>query len=225
MATSTKTPSAPAPKPGDDPCAITAARLMACCPLLKPEAAEIHAAALEAARAIAELNTSRRVRHFLAQCAHETGGFRRLVESLVYRDPVRLDSLFSAVRDVQHARALIAGGEQAIANCVYANRCGNGDARSFDGWTYRGRGYLQVTGRANYRKIGTEVGLPLEGQPELLGEPKSAAIAAATYWRLHGINTAADADNVRYVTQRINPALAGLDDRIAWNGAFRAIYP
>lgn len=208
-----------------DPCAITPARLLSFCPLLKVADAEVHAAALEAARAEADLTTTRRVRHFLAQVAHETGGFARLTENLNYRDPVRLDQLFKAVRDVNHARTLIAGGPQAIANCVYAGRLGNGDARSFDGWNYRGRGYLQITGRANYREIGKSLGLPLEDDPDMLARPAEAALAAARYWKWRDINSAADADDIRAVTARINPALAGLDDRIARCGRIRPIYP
>jgi putative chitinase len=215
----------PNARPKDDPCAITALRLMAVCPLLKDGDAAAHAGALEAVRLEAGLITTRRVRHFLAQCAHETGGFARLVESLVYRDPARLCDLFSAVRDVHHARGLIAGGPQAIANCVYAGRLGNGDSRSWDGWNYRGRGYLQITGRANYVAAAKALGLPLDAQPELLAEPKIAAKAAAHFWRVHGIGADADRDDTKAVTAQINPALEGLDSRIAWVGRFRVIYP
>jgi len=213
------------PNQAVDPCAITAGLLMAVCPLLRADEAAVHAAALEAARGLADLTTPGRVRHFLAQCAHETGGFKRLEESFVYRDPARLDALFSAVRDIHHARGLMAGGPAAIANCVYACRMGNGDARSFDGWNFRGRGYLQVTGRDNYRVVGKALGLPLTNEPHLLAQPPIAAKAAAEYWRAHGINGGADADDVVGVTRAINPALAGLDDRTAWLGRFRAVYP
>jgi putative chitinase len=198
---------------------------MAVAPLLRDTEAFLYARALEGARPLAELNTPRRVRHFLAQCAHETHGFTRLTENLNYRDPARLDALFSAVRDVHHARGLIAAGPQAIANTVYAGRHGNGDMRSFDGWNYRGRGFLQVTFRDNYRELGRITGMPLDVHPELLEQPDAAAMAAAGYWSWKAVNRAADADDVRGVTQLINPALAGLDERIAWCGRFREIYP
>lgn len=208
-----------------DPCAITASDLLAASPQLRPDMASVHAAALEAVRAEAELTTPVRVRHFLAQCAHESAGFTRLAESLAYRDPVRLDETFRAVRDVHHARALIAGGPQAIANCVYAGRYGNGDARSFDGWNYRGRGYLQLTFRDNYVEAGRALGLPLDAQPELVAQPPVAAKVAAWFWRSHRINLAADHDDVAGVTGRINPALDGLDSRKAWVERFRRFYP
>lgn len=207
------------------PEAITADRLVTLAPTLRPWLAEEHAAALEAARLSADLTTTTRVRHFIAQCAHETGGFARLIENLNYRDPVKLDRLFSKVRGQAHARMLIAAGPEAIANCVYANRIGNRNEASGDGWRYRGRGYLQVTGRANYIEIGEAIGLQLETTPGLLASPPHAAEAAARYWRWKGINAAADHDDVRAVTAKINPALAGLDDRIAWLGRARRVWP
>jgi putative chitinase len=213
------------PPPKIDPCAITVDRLLSVAKLIPRDQAPAHARALEGARVLAQLNTTNRVRHFLAQCAHETAGFTRLTESLIYSDPVRLDALFSAVRDVHHARGLIAGGPQAVANCVYACRMGNGDARSFDGWNFRGRGYLQVTGRANYAMVAQRTGLPLLQHPEMLGYPEEAAQAAAAYWVERDVNAEADRDDVKGVTGRINPALVGLDDRMAWVGRFRAVYP
>lgn len=218
-------PQTPPTVPEVAPCVITAARLRAVIPGFDPIDAERHAAALEAVRADADLTTTRRVRHFLAQVAHETQGFRRLTENMMYRNAARLDGLFSAVRDIAHARALVAAGPQAIANCVYAKRGGNGDARSFDGWNFRGRGYLHHTFRDGYAELQRETGLPLLKSPELLENPVEAARAAAAWWRLRGMNARADTDDVRAVTRVINPALAGIDDRIAWSGRFRPIYP
>ena len=187
--------------------------------------ATLHACALDRARSAAELTTPERVRQFLAQVAHETGGFSRLVESLRYSDPARLDKMFSRVNGLAHARQLIAAGQIATANCVYANRNGNGGPASGDGWRYRGRGYLQITGRANYRQIGELIGMDLERRPEQLEDHDAAAAAAALYWRHHRINQAADVGDVLTVTRRINPALAGLDDRKAWLGRARKVWP
>jgi putative chitinase len=213
------------PQTPHDPCAITAMALLAACPLLKPDDAETHAQALEAAREIGDLTTPGRVRHFLAQCAEETGGFQRLVENFNYRSAEHLDATFSAIRDIGQARALMASGPQAVAAWVYAGRFGNGDARSMDGWSFRGRGYLEITFRDNYRWIGGLIDEPLEAEPERLARPAIAARAAAAYWRARGCNARADRDDVRAVTAAINPALEGLDQRTAFCGAFRRLYP
>lgn len=208
---------------GPDAAQITVAKLRRLVPGL--EDATLHACALDRARDAAELTTPERVRQFLAQVAHETGGFNTLVENLRYRDAARLDKLFSRVNGLTHARQLIAGGPVAIANCVYANRNGNGGPASGDGWRYRGRGYLQITGRGNYRQIGRLIGMDLEERPEQLEDHDAAAAAAALYWRHHRINEAADVGDVLTVTRRINPALAGLDDRGAWLGRARKVWP
>jgi len=209
----------------DDPCAITAERLSVFTAHPATSEIAVHAQALEAAREAADLTTPGRVRHFLAQTAHETGGFTRLVESFRYSDAARLDRLFSAIEDIADARRLMAAGPEAIANRVYANRVGNGGERSGDGWRFKGRGYLQITGRANYRALADLIGLNLEFEPERLEEPAYAAAAAALYWRNREINDRADADDLVGVTHLINPALAGLDDRLAWLGRARRIWP
>jgi putative chitinase len=205
---------------------ITGAALRALRPGLPKARAEAYGVALEAARPTAVLDQARRVQHFMAQVAHESGGFRALSESFAYRDAVRLDRLFSAVRGPAEARRLIARGPQAIANVVYAGRLGNGDAASGDGWRYRGRGFLMITGRGNYRELGALTGLELEDDPAQLGRPRPAAEAAARFWAARAINAAADADDLEAVTRLVNgPALAGLADRRAWLEKARAVWP
>lgn len=195
---------------------ITAAQLQALCPHLPGPVAQVHAQALEAARPLGEIGTGRRAAQFMAQVLTETGALVRLKESLAYKDPKRLDELFSAVKGEADAKALIAAGEVAIANRVYANRIGNGDEASGDGWRFRGRGYLQITGRDNYRAFGARVGMDLEGNPQLLEQPGPAAEASAKYWAANHINVEADAGDVVGVTRKINVGLAGLDQRRAW---------
>lgn len=173
----------------------------------------------------ADVYTNRRIRHFLAQAMEETGALRGLVESTNYRDPVRLDQLFLNVQGVDHARRLIAAGPEAIGNTIYANKNGNGGVPSGDGFRYRGRGFLQVTGRANYRRIGALVGMPLEDDPDLLGQPGPAAQAAAAFWKARAINAPADADDVSAVTFLVNgPARLHLAERTAWLGKAKAIW-
>lgn len=173
-----------------------------------------HAAALEAARQASSVTTARRLCHFLGQVFVETGGFSAMEENLNYRKPDRLDAVFSAVRGIEDAKGLIARGPEAIGNRVYANRLGNGDEASGDGWRYRGSGYKQLTGRNNYRDIGAMVGMDLEGSPELAREPEAAARVAFAFWDARGCSPLADKGDVEGVTKKINgPAMLGLAER------------
>jgi putative chitinase len=191
---------------------ITAETLLKFAPKAKdPEA---HAAALEEARQASSVNTPRRLCHFLGQIYVETGGFRTMEENLNYKDPARLDSIFSAVRGTEDASALIQQGPQAIANRVYANRLGNGNEASGDGWRYRGSGYKQLTGRSNYREIGAIVQMDLEGNPELARELKAAASVAFAFWDARECSPLADAGDVESITAKVNgPAKLGLEER------------
>ena len=199
---------------------ITAETLRKFAPRIKDP--EIHASALENARQTSSVTTARRLCHFLGQIFVETGGFANMVENLNYKDPARLDGIFSAVRGTEDARALIRRGPEAIANRVYANRIGNGDEASGDGWRYRGSGYKQLTGRSNYREIGGIVNLDLEGNPELAREPKTAASVAFAFWDARRCSPLADAGDVEGVTEKINgPAKLGLAERR--NATLRAL--
>ena len=191
---------------------ITAETLRKFAPRIKDP--EIHASALENARQTSSVTTARRLCHFLGQIFVETGGFAIMVENLNYKDPARLDGIFSAVHGSEDARALIRRGPEAIANRVYANRIGNGDEASGDGWRYRGSGYKQLTGRSNYREIGGIVNLDLEGNPELAREPKTAASVAFAFWDARQCSPLADVGDVDGVTAKINgPAKLGLSER------------
>jgi putative chitinase len=176
--------------------------------------AAVHAEALETARMLSTVNTPRRLCHFMGQVFVETAGLRALEEDLRYRDPLRLDMIFSAVRGKEDAAALIAKGPEAIANRVYANRLGNGNEASGDGWRYRGGGYKQLTGRTNYRVIGALIKMDLEGHPELVREPTTAARVAFTFWDTCNCSPLADAGDVEGITEKVNgPAKLGLKER------------
>jgi putative chitinase len=206
--------------------AITDANLRALVPSISPGRAIIYADALDESLPLADLSTNRRVRHFMAQITHESGGLRSLVESTAYRDPVRLDRLFRNVQGVEHARRLIAAGPQAIANTIYAFKLGNGGPASGDGFRYRGRGFMMITGRSNYRKMGEATGMPLEQQPELLEEPQAAAKAAVLFWKSRRINLAADRDDLDAVTELVNgPAKLHLAERRDILTAAKRIWP
>lgn len=176
--------------------------------------AEVHADALENARKGSSVNTPRRLCHFMGQVFVETAGFRVLEENLNYKNPARLDMVFSAVKGTADAKALIAKGPQAIANRVYASRLGNGDEASGDGWRYRGSGYKQLTGRSNFRAIGAIVKMDLEGRPELAREPAGAAQVAFAFWDACKCSPLADAGDLEVITKKVNgPAKLGLAER------------
>lgn len=196
---------------------INGAQIKILSPYIKADRAEAVAKAISGCLEDGNINTPRRLAHFVAQCAQESWGFMHLTESLFYKDAVRLLHIFpSRIHSVTDARELIAAGPVAIANRVYAKKIGNGDEASGDGYKFRGRGFLQITGRYNYKTIGRQIGMDLEHHPEMLEDPNTAAIAAAKYWDFHACNHFADEDDLEAVTARINPALEGIDSRRAW---------
>jgi len=149
---------------------------------------------------------------FLAQLAHESALFERLVENLNYTKAAKIRRTWPRrFANISAAVAFVRKPEW-LANFVYANRLGNGDAASGDGWKYRGRGLIQVTGKDNYRDAGESLGLPLLEEPELLEEPVHAADAAGWFWKSHGLNRFAS--NINDCTRAINGGLNGLPDRM-----------
>jgi len=107
----------------------------------------------------------------------------------------------------------LAGKPEQIANNVYAGRMGN--SAPGDGWKYRGRGLIQLTGKTKYRQCGEALGLDLLTQPELLEKPQHACMAAAWFWSSNGLNSLADKSDIETITRRVNDGLTGLADRQA----------
>lgn len=176
----------------------------------------LHARALETARLASTVTTPRRLWHFMGQAFVETRGFTTLEEDLNYRNPLRLLAMFRAVRDLDDAVALVARGPQAIANRVYANRLGNGPEESGDGWWYRGAGYLQLTGKANFLAMGLSVDMPLVKRPELVRDPLTAAVVALRFWDSKQCSELADKDDSSGITRLINgPKMAAAEERRA----------
>jgi len=138
-----------------------------------------------------EINNNVRIAAFLAQVALESSQLRRLVEDLNY-SAARLMQVWPKRFPTAEKAALYEHNPEKLANYVYANILGNGDEGSGDGWTYRGRGLIQVTGRGNYRSVGAGLDLPLETEPELLQQPPVAALSAAYFWKSRGLNELAD---------------------------------
>ena len=164
----------------------------------------------------ADIDTRLRVAYFLTQVMTETGGLRRLDENLNY-SAKRLTQVFSNRVITPDRAAALAGRPQEIANWVYRNRLGNGGPESGDGWSYRGSGYIQLTGRTNFRMRGEEIGLPLEEQPDLAREPAEGLRAATAYWKSRLINDAADLNDRRGVRRLVNgPRMEGLDQSTLW---------
>lgn len=160
-----------------------------------------------------EINTPERVAMFLAQCGHESGGFTVRTENLNYSAKA-LDAVFGkyfkkAGRD---AKAYERQPEK-IANIVYANRMDNGDTASGDGWRFRGRGYIQLTGRYNYTKFAAAIDKSLEDTIEYLDTVEGALESACWYWDTNGLNKLADAQDIKASTKRINGGYIGLEDR------------
>ncbi len=151
-----------------------------------------------------EINTPARIAAFVAQCRVESAGFTALEESLFYRQPERIRAIFpSRVPDLATA-ALLVRQPQALANRVYANRLGNGDEASGDGWRYRGRGLKQLTGRANYADAAEALARPYVEQPELVALPKDACLTAAWFWHTNKCNILADSAQWDAITRTVN---------------------
>ena len=148
---------------------------------------------------------------FIAQVGHESGQLTRLVENLNYSADV-LRKTWPSRFDVDLASATARKPEQ-IANIAYGNRIGN--TALGDGWKYRGRGLIQITGKNNYRACGEALGLDLISQPELLEKPQHACMSAAWFWATNGLNSLADAGKFDAITQRINGGQNGAADRQA----------
>lgn len=165
-----------------------------------------------------DINTPARKRAFLAQIAHESAGFTKLEEDLGYGPAGLLRTFprrFTPEEAVEYAH-----DHERIANRVYGGRMGNGPQ---DGYRYRGRGLIQLTGRANYRRAGAALNLPLEDDPDLLLDPQVAAEVAAWFWADNGCNELADDGKFEAITRRINGGLNGLDDRLAWYAKFDGV--
>jgi putative chitinase len=163
-----------------------------------------------------EINTPARVAMFIAQCAHESGGFRAIKENLNYR-PASLVALFKKYFDLPTATRYCAlpNKQEAIANRIYANRMGNGPEASGDGYRYCGRGLIQLTGKDNYTFFAGSLDIPVEEASDYLATFEGAAQSACWFWEQNNLNRFADANDVKGLTRAINGGYIGLDDRIS----------
>jgi putative chitinase len=158
-----------------------------------------------------DITNERRVAGFLAQCAHESNNFKFLKENLNYSaDGLKriFPKYFKDVDPNDYARQ-----PEKIANRVYANRMNNGDEDSGDGWKYRGRGVIQLTGCDNYSRFAKDMGMSLEEVVEYLETIEGAIMSAAWYWNSRKINIAADNNDIVKMTKLVNGGTIGLEDR------------
>ena len=163
------------------------------------------------------ITSTLRVAAFLSQCGHESGGWTVFEENLNY-SASGLHVTFKKYFPTIESAEAYARQPKRIANKVYANRMGNGSEDSGDGWKYRGRGPIQLTGSNNYKTFSKEMIDPIEAvfeNPDLVTLDKSYSLRSAIwFWNKNGLNTEADVGDIKTMTRKINGGYIGLEDRI-----------
>jgi putative chitinase len=209
----------PVPRPG---ILLTVEAFKQFAPRAKPDLVAIIADKGNEVLARFGINTNAdRLCHFLAQVSHECAGFTVLEENLNY-SAARMVQVFGpgrhSARITEAEARTLAGNKQAFAERIYglgnpsmARRLGN--TQPGDGYRYRGRGFMQITGRANYREMGIRIGVNLEENPDLAAEPLYALMTAAAFWDNRDLNKLADRNDLEGITKRINGGTNGLDHR------------
>lgn len=159
-----------------------------------------------------QINTAKRQACFIGQCMHESGGFKLLRENLNYSARALMNTWPSRFLDADVAEQYARQPEK-IANKVYGGRMGN--TEDGDGAKYIGRGLIQLTGKDNYKAFGDAIGEDLVANPQLVEEPRYAALSAGWFWNKRGLNALADVMDIDTLTKRINGGNIGIQDRIA----------
>ena len=160
-----------------------------------------------------EIDSPERVAAFLAQCAHESGGFKAIKENLNYKAS-SLRKVFPKYFPTDELAEQYAHNQEAIANRVYGNRMGNGDEHSGDGYAYCGRGLIQLTGHDNYKAFADSLSSSMEEIVEFLQTFEGCVQSACWFWETNDLNSLADAGDIKAMTKRINGGYIGLEDRI-----------
>lgn len=159
-----------------------------------------------------QINTPDRVACFISQCAHESNEFNVLRENLNYSAQGLMATWPKRFTNADIANQY-ARKPQMIANKVYANRLGNGPESSGDGWKYRGRGAIQLTGKDNYNRFAKSIGKTLEETVSYLETLQGAIESACYYWKTNNLNRFCDNGDFKGLTIAINGGLNGFDDR------------
>ena len=169
-----------------------------------------------------QINTSLRLAHFFAQLHHESN-LKPVSENLNYSERgllLTFKKYFNEATAKQYARQ-----PEKIANRVYALRMGNGNEASGDGWRFRGRGFIQITGKDNYKKFSQDTQLPeILQNPDLLLTEVNAMISAIWFWQSNHLNRFADADDVSGLTRAINGGFNGLEHRISLTNQYKMFF-
>jgi putative chitinase len=194
---------------------------------LYPRAPAAHVAALaeRSGELFARFEIDRkpvRLHFLLAQVGHESGGLTVTEENMSYRAERICEVWPSRFPTVESARPFARNPER-LANRVYADRMGNGPESSGDGFRFRGRGYIQITGRDGYRQVGRIAGIDLEAAPERAFAPADALLVACAFWQWKRLNELSDTGDFVAVTRRINGGTVGITDRKAWLDKVRRV--
>jgi putative chitinase len=160
-----------------------------------------------------EIDTPQRMAAFLAQTAHESGGYRAIKENLNYR-AASLMKVWPRHFPTMEIATAYAGKQEKIANRAYGNRMGNGPEESGDGWRYAGKGLIQLTGKDNYTRYAQSLEISVEEASEHLITFEGCVQSAAWFWEANNLNQWADKGDILTLTKRINGGTIGLDDRI-----------
>lgn len=162
-----------------------------------------------------KIDSINRLAHFISQCSHESNNFTRVEENLNYSEEALLKifpKYFTPKLAKDYARK-----PKFIANKIYADRMGNGSEMSSDGWNYRGRGYIQLTGKQNYINFDKICPDNIVANPDLVAT-KYPLVSAAWFWKINGLNElsdrGSDAETISKITKRVNGGSIGLSDRI-----------
>ena len=161
-----------------------------------------------------EINTVNRAAGFLAQCGHESNGFTVLKENLNYKAEA-LNKIFHKYFPTVESAQSFAHNPEMIANKIYANRMGNGDEASGDGYKFRGRGAIQLTGRDNYTRFGATLGLDPDSCVADMETLDGGVESAMWFWQTNGLNAICDADDIVRMTKKVNGGTIGLAERTA----------
>ena len=163
-----------------------------------------------------QIDTSKRIAAFVAQCSHESAGFTALQENLNYSAGTlrRIFPRYFPTDEMAQQYVSLPNKQEAIANLVYASRMGNGDPESGDGYRFRGRGLIQLTGRDNYTFFAGSLGISVEEASTYLETFEGAAQSACWFWETNNLNQWADEGDILTLTKRINGGTIGLEDRI-----------
>jgi putative chitinase len=161
-----------------------------------------------------DITTPQRIAAFLAQCAHESGGFTAIKENLNYKAE-SLVKVFPKYFESLDEANQYAKQPEKIANKIYGGRMGNGDEASGDGYRYCGRGLIQITGKSNYQSFADSLGMDVADTPDYLATFEGALQSACWFWEANNLNTWADKGDILTLTKKINGGTIGLDDRTA----------